>query len=83
MNIYVVEPLSEESLALLEQLKSLKLIKMRPFHELKGKDDAGSNVPSKEGVIENRGKRTQRLSPETTRKWLQHVENSKDEWDRI
>ncbi|MCB0518431.1 MAG: hypothetical protein H6577_13395 [Lewinellaceae bacterium] len=70
MQIVSVELLNEEALKLLQVLEQMKLIRLSP------KTDAAAPVQPKR-------KWAGSISKETAAKMLEHVEQSRNEWERI
>ena len=85
--VITYEVLNEDTLPILDQLERLHLLRRVP-------EDKVTNGPARveDGTITSsvptltsnkRGKRLRRLSPETTQKWLEHLQTVRNEWDRI
>lgn len=70
MQIISVELLNEDALKLLQVLEQLKLIRLAP------KNDIAATVQPKR-------KWAGSISKETAAKMLEHVEQSRNEWERI
>jgi|GEM_PF-7054136 len=78
--VYTVEPHSAEALAVLQNLASLNLLTLKP---LNGNTSPSTSLNAIPPISSRRGKRVRRLSPETTQKWLEHLQTVRSEWDRI